>query len=238
MEKVLIVTGGGRGIGAATARLAARQGYAVCVSYLENRLAAESVVHSIEVDGGRAVAVAADVARESDVSRLFETSDALLGPLSGLVNNAGILEQQMRVDEMDAARLERVLKTNVIGAFSCARHAVKRLSTRYGGLGGAIVNLSSAAARLGAPGEYVDYAASKGPSILSPSGSRARWRRRGSASTPCGQASSTLTCTRGVVSPSAWTVSKLCADEAGGHRQEVARAIVWLLFGRSVLHDR
>jgi NAD(P)-dependent dehydrogenase (short-subunit alcohol dehydrogenase family) len=162
MEKVLIVTGGGRGIGAATARLAARQGYAVCVGYVDNRVAAESVVQSIEVDGGRAVAVAADVALETDVSRLFETSEQLLGPLRGLVNNAGILEHQMRVDEMDAARLERVFRTNVIGAFSCAREAVKRLSTRYGGLGGAIVNVSSAAARLGSPGEYVDYAASKG----------------------------------------------------------------------------
>ena len=162
MERVLMVTGGSRGIGAATARLAARRGYAVCVNYRRSHTAAEDVVRDIEASGGKAVAVEADVAVETDVIRLFETCDAKLGRLSGLVNNAGILESQMRVDGMDAGRLARVFTTNVFGAFTCAREAVRRLSTRHGGRGGAIVNVSSVAARLGSPGEYVDYAASKG----------------------------------------------------------------------------
>jgi len=158
---VIVVTGGGRGIGAATARLAGARGYAVCVNYHRDRQAADDVVRAIGVNGSRAIAVAADVSNEADVVRLFETADAL-GPLTGLVNNAGILETQMRVDAMDAARLHRILATNVAGAFLCAREAVRRMSTRYGGRGGAIVNVSSAAARIGAAGEYVDYAASKG----------------------------------------------------------------------------
>ncbi len=162
MNKVLIVTGGSRGIGAATSILAARRGYSVCVNYRSHREAAEGVVQAIEADGGRAVAVAADVTVEADVLRLFETSDRALGALTGLVNNAGILETQMRVENMDAARLERVFATNVIGPFLCAREAVRRLSTKHGGQGGSIVNVSSGAARLGSPGEYVDYAASKG----------------------------------------------------------------------------
>jgi NAD(P)-dependent dehydrogenase (short-subunit alcohol dehydrogenase family) len=162
VNRALVVTGGSRGIGAATARLAARRGYAVCVNYRRDRTAAEGVVKAIEAEGGRAVAMAADVSVEADVVRLFEASDKTLGPLAGLVNNAGILETQMRVDMMDAARLHRVLATNVVGSFLCAREAVRRLSTRHGGPGGAIVNVSSGAARLGSPGEYVDYAASKG----------------------------------------------------------------------------
>jgi NAD(P)-dependent dehydrogenase (short-subunit alcohol dehydrogenase family) len=162
MGRVLIVTGGGRGIGAETARLAARRGYAVAVNYLRNRAAAEAVVQEIERAGGRAVAIAADVAAEADVVRLFATVDEALGPLSALVNNAGILERQMRLEAMDAARWTRVLATNVTGSFLCAREAVRRMSTRRGGGGGAIVNVSSGAARLGSPGEYVDYAASKG----------------------------------------------------------------------------
>jgi NAD(P)-dependent dehydrogenase (short-subunit alcohol dehydrogenase family) len=162
MERVLLITGASRGIGAATARLAAERGYSVCVNYLRNRDAAETVVKDIEATGARAVAVAADVAIEADVVRLFETCDKVLGPLAGLVNNAGILETQMRVDSMDAARLHRVFATNIIGAFVCAREAVRRMSERHGRRGGAIVNVSSGAARLGSPGEYVDYAASKG----------------------------------------------------------------------------
>ena len=159
--KNLIVTGGGRGIGAATARLAAERGYAVCVNYRANQRAADAVVAGIEAAGGTAVAVRADVASEPDVVRLFETVDARLGPLTALVNNAGILERQTRVEHIDAARLARVFATNVTGAFLCAREAVRRLSTSHGGAGGAIVNVSSRAAQLGAPGEYVDYAASK-----------------------------------------------------------------------------
>jgi len=162
MAPVLLVTGASRGIGAATARLAARRGYAVCVNYRHHRLAAQGVVRDIESAGGRAVAAEADVSVEADVRRLFETSDRLLGPLAALVNNAGILETQMRVETMDAARITRILATNVVGSIVCAREAVRRMSTRHGGRGGAIVNMSSGAARLGSPGEYVDYAASKG----------------------------------------------------------------------------
>jgi NAD(P)-dependent dehydrogenase (short-subunit alcohol dehydrogenase family) len=161
-KQIMIITGGSRGIGAATAKLAATRGYAVCISYLHNRDAAEAVVAAIEQDGGQALAVAGDVASEADVVRLFKTVDQNVGPVTALVNNAGILERQTRVDEMDAARLSRIFATNVIGSFLCAREAVRRMSTRHGGSGGAIVNLSSAAARLGSPGEYVDYAASKG----------------------------------------------------------------------------
>ncbi|WP_218944177.1 SDR family oxidoreductase [Marinobacter changyiensis] len=161
ISNILLVTGGSRGIGAATARLAATRGYSVCLSYLNNREAAESVVRDIEAKGGGAWAIQADVADQASVVQLFEAVDAR-GQLAALVNNAGILERQMRVDEMDAARLQRVLATNVIGSFTCAREAVRRMSTLHGGKGGAIVNLSSMAARLGAPGEYVDYAAAKG----------------------------------------------------------------------------
>ena len=159
---VLVITGAGRGIGAATARLAGAAGYSVCVNYRQNRRAADGVVAELEAQGARALAVKADVSVETDVVRLFETSDRELGPLSALVNNAGILETQMRVESMDAARLHRVLSTNVVGVFICAREAVKRLSTKHGGGGGAIVNVSSGAVRYGSPNEYVDYAASKG----------------------------------------------------------------------------
>jgi NAD(P)-dependent dehydrogenase (short-subunit alcohol dehydrogenase family) len=159
---VAIVTGGSRGIGAATARLLASRGYAVCVNYLSNQTAADAVVASIRASGGTAVAVQADVGVEADVVRLFATCDGELGQLRALVNNAGILETQGRVDTMDAARLQRVLTANVVGSFLCARAAVRRMSTKWGGHGGAIVNLSSVAARTGSPGEYVDYAAAKG----------------------------------------------------------------------------
>lgn len=158
----MVITGGSRGIGAATARLAATRGYAACISYLTSEQAARSVVADIEGGGGRAIAVAADVASEADVVRLFEAAERELGKVAALVNNAGTLERQMRVEDMDAARLTRILATNVTGCFLCAREAVRRMSTRHGGAGGAIVNVSSAAARMGSPGEYVDYAASKG----------------------------------------------------------------------------
>jgi NAD(P)-dependent dehydrogenase (short-subunit alcohol dehydrogenase family) len=161
MAGVVLITGGSRGIGAATARLAASRGFAVCVNYRANAAAADAVVSAITAAGGRAVAVQADVANEPEVVRLFATCDAQLGRLTALVNNAGILETQMRVEAMDAARVQRVLATNVTGAFMCAREAVKRMSTKHGGQGGAIVNLSSRAAVLGSPNEYVDYAASK-----------------------------------------------------------------------------
>ena len=161
-KKVLLVTGASRGIGAATALLAAARGYAVCVNYLNNRAVAESVVDAIAQTGGRAIAVAADVAQETDVMRMFGIVDQAFGALTALVNNAGILSRQMRLEQMDAARLNHVFATNITGSFLCAREAVKRMSSKHGGAGGAIVNLSSMAARLGAPGEYIDYAASKG----------------------------------------------------------------------------
>jgi len=162
MKKVILITGGSRGIGAAAARLAGQRGYSVCVNYRQDRAEAEGVVKAIEAGGARAIAVAADVSVEADVRRLFATVDETLGPLTALVNNAGILETQMRVDAMEAERLQRVFATNVFGPFLCAREAVRRMSTKRGGAGGAIVNVSSAAARTGSPGEYVDYAASKG----------------------------------------------------------------------------
>ena len=162
MDKVLVVTGSSRGIGAATACLAAEQGYVVCVNYLRNQDAANRVVNAIQQMGRQAIAISADVASENDVLRLFETVDKQLGAVTALVNNAGILEQQIRVEQVDAARLNRIFAANVIGSFLCAREAVKRMSTQRGGNGGAIVNVSSVAARLGSPGEYVDYAASKG----------------------------------------------------------------------------
>ena len=162
MDKIMLVTGGSRGIGAATALGAARQGYAVVLSYRTEAEAAAEVVRAIEADGGRALAVQADVAQEADVLRLFAACDAAFGPLTALVNNAGILSRQSRVEDMDAARIEHILRVNVVGSFLCAREAVRRMSTRRGGAGGAIVNVSSAASRLGAPGEFIDYAASKG----------------------------------------------------------------------------
>lgn len=162
MSKIMIVTGGSRGIGAATALLAGQRGYAVCVNYLKNREAADEVVGQIRRDGGKAIAVAADVASEQDVVRLFEAVDRELGPVTALINNAGILERQTRIDGIDSARLARVLATNVTGAFICAREAVRRMSTRRGGKGGGIVNVSSRASQIGSAGEYIDYAASKG----------------------------------------------------------------------------
>ena len=162
MDRVAIITGASRGIGAATALLAASRGYAVCVNFQKNEAAAREVVDAIVRGGGRAIAVGADVSREGDVVRLFETVDWELGTVTALVNNAGILERQMRVDEMDAERIRRVFDTNVVGAFLCAREAVRRMSTNRGGKGGAIVNVSSGASRWGSPDEYVDYASSKG----------------------------------------------------------------------------
>jgi NAD(P)-dependent dehydrogenase (short-subunit alcohol dehydrogenase family) len=157
-----IVTGGGRGIGAATAMLAARQGYAVAVNYVRDAEAARRVADAITAAGGHAGIFAADVADERAVVALFSAARDVLGPVTALVNNAGILERQGRLDEMDGARFQRVLATNVVGALLCAREAVRHMSTRHGGRGGGIVNVSSMAARLGAPGEYIDYAASKG----------------------------------------------------------------------------
>jgi NAD(P)-dependent dehydrogenase (short-subunit alcohol dehydrogenase family) len=162
LSKIVLITGASRGIGAATALLAARQGYAVAVNYSANSLAADEVVRQIRQGGGTAITVQADVADEAQVLALFEKVDAKLGRLTALVNNAGVVDRTERVDGMSVARLKRMFDINVIGSMVCAREAVKRMSTRYGGAGGAIVNVSSVAARLGAPGQYVDYAAAKG----------------------------------------------------------------------------
>ncbi len=162
MKKVILVTGGSRGIGASTARLAGAQGYAVAVNYVRNRAAAEAVATDIIKAGGYAYVVPGDIAHEEDVARMFEVVDRELGPVTALMNNAAVLETQSRLDAMDAARLQRVFATNVTGAFLCAREAVRRMSSLYGGAGGAIVNVSSGAAHVGSPGEYIDYAATKG----------------------------------------------------------------------------
>lgn len=162
MSRVMLITGASRGIGAATARLAAHQGYALCLNYHQRADAANAVLEQVRGLGVTAIAVQADIADETQVLHMFEAIDREFGRLDVLVNNAGMLEQQMRLEQMDAARWTRVLGANVIGSFLCAREAIKRMSTRHGGRGGAIVNLSSVAARLGAPGEYIDYAAAKG----------------------------------------------------------------------------
>ncbi|MBK7315279.1 SDR family oxidoreductase [Candidatus Aalborgicola defluviihabitans] len=162
MQPIVLITGGSRGIGAATALLAARKGYAVAVNYTSNSLAADEVVRQIRDGGGSAITVQADVAVESQVLAMFDKIDAKLGPLSSLVNNAGVVDVACRVDTMTVDRLQRMFNTNIIGSFVCAREAVKRMSTRHGGSGGSIVNVSSAASRVGSPGQYVDYAASKG----------------------------------------------------------------------------
>ena len=159
---VVLVTGASRGIGAATARMAAARGYRVGVNYRSDADAAGAVVRGIVQAGGRAVALQADVASEAQVRAMFDSCERALGPLAALVNNAGILERQARLAEMDVARMLRVLEVNVIGSLLCAREAVRRMATSSGGSGGAIVNVSSAASRSGSPGEYVDYAASKG----------------------------------------------------------------------------
>lgn len=162
MSKVMLITGASRGIGAATARLAAGQGYRVVINYQRNREAADALVEAIMTTGGEALAVQADVADEAQVRRLFSEVDARLGRLDVLVNNAGMLEQQMRLARMSLERWQRVFATNVYGSFLCSREAIARMSTRQGGRGGVIVNVSSIAARLGAPEEYIDYAAAKG----------------------------------------------------------------------------
>ena len=162
MKEVILITGSSRGIGAATALLAARQGYAVCINYVRDAQAAEALRARIAAEGGEAIAVQADAGEEADVARLFGEVDARLGTVTALVNNVGVLERKCRLADISVQRLERVLRTNVISYFLCCQQAVRRMSTAHGGQGGRIVNVSSAAARIGSAGEYIDYAASKG----------------------------------------------------------------------------
>ncbi|MCU0926855.1 MAG: SDR family oxidoreductase [Hydrogenophaga sp.] len=227
---VLLVTGGSRGIGAATALLAAQQGWAVAVNYTANSLAADEVVRRIRASGGQAITVQADVADEAQVLRMFEKVDAKLGRLSGLVNNAGVVDVTARVDEMSVARWKRMFDINVIGSMLCAREAVRRMSTRHGGEGGSIVNLSSAASRLGSPGQYVDYAAAKGAidaftiglaKEVAAEGVRVNAVRPGLIDTEIHAS--------GGLPDRVNDLKHLVPMQRGGTADEVAQAIVWLL---------
>jgi NAD(P)-dependent dehydrogenase (short-subunit alcohol dehydrogenase family) len=162
LDKIALITGGSRGIGAATALLAASQGWAVAINYVRHAHAAEDIARQIRDAGGKAITIQGDVSVEADVITMFDTLDHELGPLTALVNNAGVVDHASRVDQMLGERLRRMFSINVLGSFYCAREAVRRMSTRHGGAGGSIVNVSSAASRLGSPHEYVDYAAAKG----------------------------------------------------------------------------
>ena len=234
MNEVLIVTGGSRGIGAATARIAGRRGYAVCVNFLKNKVAAKQIVDKINADGGQAIAVGADISKEEEVLELFSTVDDSLGKISALVNNAGILESQMRIEDMDSKRLNRVFLTNITGSILCAREAVKRMSIKNGGNGGTIVNLSSAAARLGSPGEYVDYAASKGAidtftrglaQEVAEDGIRVNAVRPGVIETDIHAS--------GGEPGRVERIKDTIPLKRGGKPEEVARAIMWLLSSES-----
>ncbi len=234
MAESILITGGSRGIGAATARLAAERGYDVLIAYRSDAAAAAGLVSELAESGVEARAVQADVGNESDVMRLFEVADEMSSRLGALVNNAGILELQARLDAIDAGRLERVFRTNVFGAFLCAREAVKRMSTRYGGGGGAIVNVSSGAARTGSPGEYIDYAASKGAldtmtvglaHEVAQEGIRVNGVRPGFIYTEMHAS--------GGEPNRVERVKQLVPLKRGGMPEEVARAIMWLLSDES-----
>ena len=230
MNKVLLVTGGSRGIGAATALLAAQQGWSVAVNYTANSLAADEVVRQIRATGGHAISIQADVADEAQVLRMFEHIDAKMGRLQGLVNNAGVVDMTARVDEMSVARWKRMFDINVIGSLICAREAVRRMSTRHGGEGGSIVNVSSAAARLGAPGQYVDYAAAKGAidaftiglaKEVAAEGIRVNAVRPGLIETDIHAS--------GGLPNRVKDLQHLVPAQRGGSAEEVAEAIFWLL---------
>lgn len=230
MNKVLLITGGSRGIGAATALLASKEGYAVAVNYRANSLAADEVVRQIQANGGKAMAVQGDVANEADIMAMFETVDLKFGPLSALVNNAGVVDAASRVDAMSGERLKRMFDINVIGSMICAREAVRRMSTKHGGKGGAIVNVSSIAASLGAAGQYVDYAASKGAidtftvglgRELAAEGIRVNAVRPGVIDTEIHAS--------GGQPDRARTLASMLPMQRPGTAQEVAQAIVWLL---------
>ncbi|MDO9195627.1 SDR family oxidoreductase [Rhodoferax sp.] len=234
MNPTLLITGGSRGIGAATALLAAQRGYAVAVNYTANSLAADDVVRQIRASGGHAITVQADVAVEAQVMAMFEKIDAKLGRLTALVNNAGVVDVAARVDEMSVARLKRMFDINVLGSFLCAREAVKRMSTRHGGTGGSIVNVSSVAARLGGSGQYVDYAASKGAvdtltvglaKEVAMEGIRVNAVRPGIIETEIHAS--------GGQPDRARAMAPLVPMQRAGSALEVAQAIVWLLSDES-----
>jgi NAD(P)-dependent dehydrogenase (short-subunit alcohol dehydrogenase family) len=229
LKEVLLVTGGSRGIGAAVALLAAAKGYAVAVNYASNARAADEVVRAIVSKGGRAIAVQADVAREDDILAMFAAVDRL-GPLTALVNNAGVVDMTARVDEMSVARLKRMFDINVIGTIVCAREAVRRMSTKHGGAGGAIANVSSAASRLGSPGQYVDYAAAKGAvdaftlglaKEVAGEGIRVNAVRPGLIETDIHAS--------GGIPDRVRQLQHLVPMQRGGSPEEVAQAILWLL---------
>ncbi|ALE88536.1 SDR family oxidoreductase [Pseudomonas versuta] len=230
MDKVILITGGSRGIGAATAILAAQQGYRICINYLTDAAAAHEVLAQVHALGAQAIAVRADVSNEEEIIGLFTRVDEELGPITALVNNAGTVGLKSRVDEMSESRILHTLRTNVLGPILCSRHAVLRMSPRYGGQGGNIVNVSSGAARLGSPNEYVDYAASKGAldtftlglsKELAGEGIRVNAVRPGLIFTEFH-----------ALSGDPGRVSKLESSipmGRGGRPEEVAEAIIWLL---------
>jgi NAD(P)-dependent dehydrogenase (short-subunit alcohol dehydrogenase family) len=226
----MIVTGGARGIGAATAKLAAARGYAVCINYQRDRDAAEQLVRDITGKCGHAVAIQADISSEPSVLALYRQVDSILGKVSALVNNAATLEPQMRLDAMEACRIERIFAVNVLGSMICAREAVRRMSTRHKGCGGGIVNVSSGAAKYGSPGEYVDYAASKGAietftvglaKEVAQEGIRVNAVRPGHIYTELHA--------KGGEPQRVDRVKALVPMQRGGQPEEVANAILWLL---------
>ncbi len=230
MSKVLLVTGGSRGIGAAVALLAAKQDYAVAINFNGNQAAADAVVTQIRDGGGRAICVQADVSDEAAVLAMFARVDAELGRLTALVNNAGVVDMPSRLDAMSVARLRRMFDINVLGSFICAREAVLRMSTRHGGQGGCIVNLSSAAARIGSPGQYVDYASAKGAidtftmglaKEVATEGVRVNAVRPGIIDTEIHAS--------GGIPDRVAQMSPLVPMQRAGSAHEVAEAVVWLL---------
>ena len=230
MRKVLLVTGGSRGIGAATCILAAQKGWAVAVNYTANSKAADEVVAEIKKTGGEAMSVQADVAHEEQVLAMFEKVRSTLGPLQGLVNNAGVVDVSARLDQMSMARWRRMFDINVLGSMLCAREAIRQMSTLHGGQGGSIVNLSSAASRLGAPGQYLDYAAAKGAidsftlglsKEVAAEGIRVNAIRPGLIDTEIHAS--------GGLPNRVKDLEHLVPAKRGGTAMEVAQAIVWLL---------